>query len=588
MFLLLYLIPTIIAIAVIALLNKFSKNIKRIALIGSIIPLLLIPFMLGSIGALQNIPWFSINGYQFTLTTSLSMLNLILFAMVALIAPFVVIYSLSYMDKPLEDKRYYIEILAFEVAMLAFAISGNFILLFIAWEFLSLTSYLLIGFYDTKKSITAARNAVTTILIGDIAILGAIVLLWNSYSSFQFNVILASVQSGAISLEVQVAAILILIAAFTKSAQFPFTGWLPDAMQGPTPVSAFLHSSTMVKAGVFIVLLLFTLFVSAKLLPVILIIGVITAIISTINAMRDTNIKKVLAYSTIQELSLMFIAIGLGYPGVALFLFIVQTFYKAALFFYSGMLIKASNTEDMLEMKGRWESMYIVIAIVICAASLAGIIPFSGFFASTGIESAASSNISVYVILLLIDLFTGFFISRWVLLPLQKRQKENSNHYLSSKSMLYSFAAMAAITLASAVFIMFYSGLFSGTAQFQLQPTTLIDAILETIFASAGIISAYYIFAKNAYPWYAKKIQWKPGKDGIISLSYSYFAIFIYDISTAFSMFDSFIDNIFNSAGNAVLLSGKYLKRIQNGSINLYSLAFLIGMICLVLLIIYI
>ncbi|HVA82835.1 MAG TPA: proton-conducting transporter membrane subunit, partial [Candidatus Aquilonibacter sp.] len=337
MFILLAVVPLLISIAIISILKRESGAIKAVALIGSLTPLLFAALLMGQVGTSQTINWFSVNGAQFTITANLMPINFLLYLLVSIIAPLVVLYSIGFMNVLSENKRFYIEMLAFEAAMVTFSIAGNFLLLFIAWEFLSVTSYLLIGFWNYKESAnSAARKTITIILLGDIALLAAIAIFFVTYSTLDFNTIIAQAGIGGLSASVLAALTLVLIAIFTKSAQFPFQEWLSAAMEGPTPVSAFLHSSTMVKAGVFLLLVLFPLYSGTKLMPVIEIVGALTALIGIGNALVGTHIKRILAYSTVEELGLMLFAIGIGAYSAAVYFFFAQTFYKALLFFYAG------------------------------------------------------------------------------------------------------------------------------------------------------------------------------------------------------------------------------------------------------------
>jgi len=288
---LILLIPLLVALPIIALMRE-SKRIAYTAIAASIASLALLPFV--NLGTF-SIDWFNVGGFEFSLVSSVSELNIVLLILVFLLAPVIYTYSLGYIKNRSEFKRYYIEMVAFTVAMASFAIAGNFIFLFIAWEFLSITSYLLIGFWYRKRNAAiAARKAITIVFIGDISLLASIALFWNVYGTLTFSSINAT---GGIASSA--AVLLLIIAIFTKSAQFPFDEWLPDAMEGPVPVSAYLHSATMVKAGVFAAMVLFPIFAHTHKLTYFLTIGMLTAAIATTNAMREKHIKRVLAYSTL-------------------------------------------------------------------------------------------------------------------------------------------------------------------------------------------------------------------------------------------------------------------------------------------------
>lgn len=582
-------IPIIIVLLVIALINKESSKIKVLALVGSLTPLIFLPSMLQNIGSTASVNWIVIGSTTLPITFSLLPINVLLFAIVSIIAPLVVLYSWGYMDKKSEDKSFYIELLAFETSMLAFSISGNLIFVLISWEFLSLTSYLLIGFYGRQESTRAARKTITIILIGDVALLTGAILLWHVFSTFQFSSIISLMQNGPVSIDAQIAMLLILVAALTKSAQFPFSGWLPAAMEGPTPVSSFLHSSTMVKAGVFIVIILFGMFQAANLLPVILVIGIISALLALSNAFSETQIKRILAYSTIEELSLMFVALGIGAYSVAIYIFIVQTFYKALLFFYSGIMIKANSTEDIYQMRNARNKKYMYAAGLIGVVSLAGFIPFSGFFSNLSLESAAmSSSLILYAIVLIIDLTVSLMIMRWFIVPsaneTKKRldAKRTISYYLVSKPMYLSLYLMAILTLISTIAILSVPNIASSMVGYgyKINPTiTLppIEAVITATVVIAGIILGYVMFYN------------KPHKDTILNklllnnslmdMIYYYSAAFFFDISVVLSNVDIFINDVFDRIGNDTSYSSALLRKVQTGHINMYAAVFIAGTI---------
>src|SRR5271157_4909707 len=300
------LVPLVVAIAAIAA-SRSRKSAKYVALGASLASLALFPLVSGGT---ESFGWLSLGNAALDITVSVAPINSLLLLIVLLIGPIVLLYSFGFMEFPSEQRRFYLEMLAFEAAMLAFAMSGSFVLLFIAWEFLSVTSYLLIGFWNVREGANrAARKAVTMVLIGDLALIGAMAILLVTFGTLDFSGIAGAAQGVQVPLS---AVALLIVAILAKSAQFPFHEWLPDAMEGPAPVSAFLHSSTMVKAGVFVSILLFPLFASSGTLPVLFYVGLVTVILSTLNAMRERKIKRVLAYSTVQELGLMLMAVGSG------------------------------------------------------------------------------------------------------------------------------------------------------------------------------------------------------------------------------------------------------------------------------------
>ncbi len=576
------LVPIMAAMLLIALL-KNRRVPGPIAIIGSIVALATFPFI--EYGT-QSMAWFSAGTFSFTITTLITPASYLLLGVILFISPLIYIYSTWYMDKPSEQRRFYIEILAFEAAMLAFSFSGNFITFLIAWEFLSLTSYLLIGFWNTRGGpIVASRKALTMVLIGDVAILAAIGVFGATFGTLEFSSILAALPSapaGAVTL----GAVLLVIAAFTKSAQFPFHEWLIDAMEGPTPVSAFLHSTTMVKAGVFSILILLPLFQYAKLTTVILAFGLLTAIIATLNAAREFHIKKVIAYSTIQELSLMLVAISAGAVTAGIYFFFIQSFYKAMLFFSSGSVMKATGDEDLRKANGAKSNKLLYFSTAFGVLSLAGFIPFSGFFSSIGISSSLAANLPIYAILSLISFGTSFYIFRWffyISAPSSDPDSE-TNYRAQPKRMLFPIVLLAIATLAaSAAFIYFPS--FIDSSQYFTPAVSglplradISDAISFMVLISIAAGVCYLIYVKNRAGQSARFARL--GYTGpAMNEFYKHFSNFSLEIVEGAALFDSYVSSFFDDIGRATVSSGYLIRRASPGQINYYAAFFAIAIV---------
>lgn len=595
MILLLALLPLLITIGVLAILKKESRLILPIALIGSITPLLFVPILADQIGSTFTINWFSVNNLQFSVDAWLLPINFLLYLLVSIITPLVVLYSLGFMDKISENKRFYIQILSFAVAMLTFSLAANFILLFVAWEFLSITSYLLIGFWNQKESAnSAARKTITIILLGDIALLGAIAILFVNYSTLNFSAIISHVASSGMTPSTLGALGLILIAVFTKSAQVPFQEWLADAMEGPTPVSAFLHSSTMVKAGVFLVMILFPLYAYSNLMGIIEIIGAITAIIGITNALSSTHIKKILAYSTVEELGLMLFALGMGAYSAAVYFFFAQTFYKALLFFYSGSLMKANGTEDIRQMQSAGRDKLLVGSALFGVLALAGFVPFNGFFGNIGLENSAT-NMYTYGFLLLIDLLVSLFIARWFFIPLKKPTSKIVGGKIATRydlipiTMKIPIVLLAIMCLASSYFVSYVFGI-AGSMSSGGYPASVSFAIginqviIESVLVILGIVIMYLVFygkehRDNPKLAFARQII---GNGALFEELYKYVAGFAYYIAGAFEFVDSEINAFFDEVGIATSGFGNIVRRLDTGLVNFYALVTIVGLIALI------
>ncbi len=580
-------VPLIAAILGIAAV-KDPKKAKYIAVAGSIISFASVALV--GYGT-ATIPWLSVGVHVFNISISVTPLNYLLLFLVLLVGVFVMVYSVGYMTTLSEHRRFFLEIIAFQTAMAVFAVSGNFITLFFAWEFLSLTSYLLIGFWNHRDSANrAARRSLTIIFIGDLALLGSIIMFWSAFGTLEFSSII-SMLSSVHPAGVSIASMLLLIAIFTKSAQFPFHEWLIDAMEGPTPVSAFLHSSTMVKAGVFVAIILAPIFYVGGTDGFMVAIGIVTAVIATVAAAREMHIKKVIAYSTIQELSIMLVAAGSSFILPAIYFFFAQTFYKALLFFSSGVSMESTGKENLNDMYGLRSSKILYASTIFGVLSLAGFIPFSGFFASSLIGTSLLSNTVVYAIMLGISMLTSFYIFRWVSFQARttKSVEITANYMSTPASMKYPIALLAAFTLLASAFIIYMPGFlnYGGYLNYLSIPNSvnlsIQDGILFTILVSAGAALAYLVYYKNIIKFSAKSMDIFLYTRPIMNLIYRVFTMVTYGIAEGASVFDSYLSDGFDMLGRLTYRSGYILRRASVGDINMYALIFIIGIIALLI-----
>ncbi len=587
---LLALVPLLAAMAVVALARE-SMRFGYLAA-GASLACLVLLFLFGLPYGSSTVTWFTVGSFAFTITATVGPLNLALLAIVFVVGALVHLYSAGFMKTLSEQRRFYLEMIGFEVAMAAFAMAGSFILLFLAWEFLSLLSYLLIGFWHVRERATrAARLAITTVLIGDLALLAAMAILWNLFSTFDFAAILAALPSHATA-PLFAAGALIALAIFTKSAQFPFQEWLPEAMEGPTPVSAFLHSSTMVKAGVFTAIILLPLLSVAGLTGVILAFSIVTAVIATLSAMRETQIKKVIAYSTVQELSLMLAAVASGAVVAAIYFFIVQSFYKALLFFSAGSAMKATGEESLDRVSGLRANRLLYVSTLFGVLSVAGLVPFSGFFAAAGISSALSSNLIVYAIISLVGLGTSFFIFRWFFLASKPDRHGTTSQlgYLGlPKPMVYTAAILAVLTLAGSAAFFYLPAFLSSTGVAYLAASIplsfgVVDGALVTALFAAGAVLSFIAYGRA-------RAQRTPGKVRVLAkvaythrvfiFAYGLCAAFLHEISEGVGVFERYLDDGFVLLGRATMAAGRKLRLVSVGSVNPYVIISAAGVVAL-------
>jgi NADH-quinone oxidoreductase subunit L len=583
----LVILPLAIAALLSLLIEKHSKYVKYIALVASVLSLALILNAFLNPGELQSATWFSLSGYNFALTTSTMPLNMLLLLIVGIITPLIVLYSIGFMSPPSEQSRYYSELLVFAASMMLFAMAADFITMLIGWELLGITSYLLIGFwYRREGTAEAARKAITTILIGDILMFLAIIIIWNAYHTFSFALLL---QQTTTSIAMPIALVLIIFAAFTKSAQFPFHEWLPDAMKGPTPVSSFLHSSTMVKAGVFLVAVLLPLFAAYHLLYILLIFGIITSILGVTNALAELQIKRVLAYSTIEDLGLMFVALGLGSIAAAMMLFVAQTFYKALLFMSAGSMIKANrNEEDMEQVYNSSSYLKLFIPTVIGVVSLAGLFPLAGFFGKEAIINVAN-NFAIYVILLVVGLASNIYISRWLFVPLHKKTDRKTTEAISNYkntpiSMMLPIYILAIVAIISGFVIYMYLPTYLG--RYGAIPFSLsaMSIVISTVVIIAGFLISYMLFYRRNYSSIEEQnILYKLLYNNLITNRvYLYVTKLFSAIAKILDSFDHSLYNLIKEGAHNVNAFGDLIKKLETGNANTYIAAFVIGLIIIV------
>lgn len=410
--------------------------------------------------------WLTIGSRIITLSFQFDTLSTLMLVIVHFVALLVQIYSTAYMHNDRHVNRYFAFIQLFLFSMLGIVLAGSLIVMYIFWELVGLSSYLLIGFWYTKKRpVWAAQKAFVLNRIGDAAFLTGILMLFYYIGSTDFEVLsleVAHIHPGMLT----AIGICLFGGCVGKSAQFPLSGWLPDAMEGPTPVSALIHAATMVAAGIFLLARIsFLLTVDARL--VILCIGAITMVIGAVKALRGWDIKKVLAYSTMSQLGLMVMAVGFGSWQTALFHLATHAFFKAGLFLSAGSVIHAVtpheehtsfDPQDMRTMGGLRKALPLTfICFSMCAAALAGLPFFSGFLSKDAIITegflwAAEFGALGYLFPVLVIAsagLTAFYMTRqvWLVFFGKKRFPAFVHPHESRVSMWLPMALLSVLSL---------------------------------------------------------------------------------------------------------------------------------------------
>lgn len=594
----------------------------------------------------EFIEWFSIGSFTMTLGFYVDGLTCIMLMFSTFISLLIFIYSAGYMgDQGKRKRRYYAEISLFLAGMTGLIIANNYLMMFVFWEIMGLCSYLLIGFWSFKhpngddasdEAASAAKKAFIVTRLGDVSFMAGLFVLLYAFSSLDFTVLFEASNLAAVDPNLIIIGTLLLFGgAIGKSAQFPLQDWLPDAMAGPTTVSALIHAATMVKAGVYLVARSFPMFTqSAEVMLVVGLIGGVTAIIAASMALSNNNIKKVLAFSTISQLGYMFMALGAGGYLIAIgtaqgndelialgaigfiagvFHMFNHAFFKAQLFLGSGSVIHATGTEDMREMGGLRKKMkHTSTTMLIGSLSIAGFPFFSGFWSkdlavATVLEAANSGSPEawvfaiIWVLAILTVFMTAFYMFRmWYMTFGGPAGDAAEKAHESPASMTLPLWILAIFAFGSGFLLLFglddlilepVAGLL-GTAVVEsgamywlehifLSPYTYISVGLALI----GIFIAYLMYSRFSV---------NPGKFNKEGTSWLYRALenrwgftklynwiswtFGYGIGKAVNNFDKYVvDGAVNGIANSVAGSGESMKHAQTGNVGHYASIVMLG-----------
>ncbi|MBI3871800.1 MAG: NADH-quinone oxidoreductase subunit L [candidate division Zixibacteria bacterium] len=375
---------------------------------------------------------------------------------VTTVALMVQIYSLGYMRDDPRYSRYYAYLSLFTMAMLTLVLADNFFLMFVSWELVGLASYLLIGFWFEKQSAAdAGKKAFITTRLGDLGFILGLLLLYTGCGTLTFQGVFSAVDSHVLSGGLLTIAGLCLFAgAVGKSAQVPLHVWLPDAMEGPTPVSALIHAATMVVAGVYLVARSMSIFLAAdRAAMVVAWIGIITSVMAASIGLVQNDIKRVLAYSTVSQLGYMIMALGLGGFTAGTFHLMTHAFFKALLFLGAGSVIHAVHTNDIREMGGLHAKMKTTsITFLIAALAIAGVFPLSGFWSKDEIVAATLGHPIFTVLTLAVAFMTAFYMFRLYFLTFtgKPRDQHKFDHaHESPKTMTVPLQILAVLSVVS-------------------------------------------------------------------------------------------------------------------------------------------
>ena len=401
--------------------HRLSANLSIGAILGAFVCSLLL-FLSASSGE-SNLTWIAIGDFNATIGVKLDRLSALMLLVVTGVGALIHWYSQGYMEGDRSYARYFASLSLFSFSMLGIVLSTNLMQMFIFWELVGVSSYLLIGFWHERPAAAdACKKAFITNRLGDFGFLIGIIMVWAAAGSLNFGLLEKAMQEQPelLGASAGLIGLLLFCGAMGKSAQFPLHVWLPDAMEGPTPVSALIHAATMVAAGVFMLCRIFFL-LSPDALSIIAWIGGATALMAAVIALQQDDIKRILAYSTLSQLGYMVMAVGVHAPGAAMFHLTTHAFFKAMLFLGAGSVIHALHHEQNIwKMGGLREKMPATYrTFLIGTLALCGVPPLSGFFSKDGILAAAADshhgNPVLFGIGILAAVLTTLYMGRLVL-----------------------------------------------------------------------------------------------------------------------------------------------------------------------------
>jgi len=559
------------------------------------------------------INWLTIGNFSFHLGILMDSLTAIMLVVVTLVSLMVQIYSQGYMNGDPGYHRYFAWMSLFTASMIGLVLADSLLMMFVFWEMVGLCSYLLIGFWFHRPSAAnAAKKAFIVTRIGDFGFLAAILVLYACTGTFDIaglrEMAIAGTLAGA---TLTWAAIGIFAGAAGKSAQFPLHVWLPDAMEGPTPVSALIHAATMVAAGVFLVARTLPLFEhSTAALNTVAIIGGFTAIFAASMGLVAVDIKRVLAYSTVSQLGYMMLGLATGGVAIGIFHLFNHAFFKALLFLGSGSVNHATGTFDMREMGGLRKAMPWTFSLfVIASLSLAGIWPLAGFWSKDEIlVSALEAQPALFALAMITVFMTAFYMFRVVFLTFCGESRavaghaHGAGHGQPHESPLVMVVPMLILGILAVV-----SGFWNVTGNFSAflgeghETKSFLNGLfgvfthplpwISLIIAGLGILLAYAMYSarwispekigevfKPVYNLFFNKYWMDALYENIIvktSLLNGLFA--------GCQWFDTrVVDGTANGVADTTINAGKAVRRAQTGQLQLYALVIGLGVVAIV------
>lgn len=567
--------------------------------------------------------WLELAGFHLEIGILIDPLTAIMLMVVCIVSSLVHIYSLGYMRGEERFSRYFSFLSLFSFSMLGLVLANNFFMIFIFWELVGLTSYSLIGFFYPKPSAAnAGKKAFITTRIGDLGFMIGLLLLVTYAGTLNFGEVFTMIEAGQIPTALLAAiGIFIFCGAIGKSAQFPLHVWLPDAMEGPTPVSALIHAATMVAAGVYLVARCATIFAASESAAlVVAIIGAVTALMAATIGLVQNDIKRVLAYSTCSQLGYMIMALGLGSMTAGIFHLMTHAFFKALLFLGAGSVIHASHTQDIREMGGLGNKMKITaITFIIGSASLAGIFPLSGFWSKDEIIASTHGQPIFLLVTLAVAFMTAFYMTRLCVMTFfgkPRVQKFYDHAHESPRTMTVPLVILAVLAIfAGWVGIPWLPKGFGSFVFHELPHHGHADYLLmlvSTIFAVSGVALGWLMYGKGSISPDRMAERFKPIYTLLLNKYYideiynaviikpilalcrflwsfdnavidgivNFFGRFTLFLSRLHDTFDKYVvDGLVNGAGYTIWGIGSVIRQAQTGKVQNYAIVIFAGVI---------
>jgi NADH-quinone oxidoreductase subunit L len=535
----------------------------------------------------------------------------VMLVVVCFVSLMIQLYSGGFMEGDRRFAWYYAVLNLFTASMLGLVLAPNFIELYICWELVGLCSYLLIGhWYEKPSARDAALKAFIVTRIGDAALFTAIIIFWRATGTTSFDGISAAAQAGFIGGSLFTAAVvLVFLGAVGKSAQFPLHVWLPDAMEGPTPVSALIHAATMVAAGVYLVARTYDIFVqSDTAMLVVAYIGGFTALMAATMALVKKDIKRVIAYSTVSQLGYMMLGLGVGSYTAGFFHLYNHAFFKALLFLCAGSIIHSIDSYNLFEMGGLRRKMPLTFwTMVIAGLSLSGIFPFAGFWSKDAIvASTLDEHYYVLFAMALLTVFlTAFYIFRAIFLAFtgeprteMAREATESPGIMTGPMVILAFLSVVSgwvgIPAGFGLPIKDYFAEFVVPSEFAKEQLHLEPQAFSFVFAGISVIVGLVGIAL-AYALYVSR----PERAGALARRFSglytfldkgwyfdalYGATFVRAARGLGRLTRGFdrevaIGWLTGGVGRGVSRTGEVLRRLQSGGVQNYALFILVSVL---------